>query len=762
MATAIFFNGRRLNVPQAVTKIDASALAAVAPAAVGIIALVGTAEGGKPLSVLESDADHTRPGSITETYRGGNLRTAGVFAFEPSQDPAVPGGASKVISVKVNPATQGGTSLPDDNGADALDITSKDYGLFTGQIHLEVAAGTIQGKKLTVVFEDVSEVFDDTGGDPLFDAIYAPGADGYDTMLGSISATQFLAVATKAETGLVAERAADIGAPGVLDAVSSVAGDTTQSLTVYGLDGSGNAIAETIALTGTANVQGLTSFTKVIGCRLNAVTVGTVTVSNFPVTTTLFTLAPAVLTRGLVVATNMPASGVATVSIDVDTAVDAVLVGRTAAGAVVMEAFDLTAGNTTPVVGTSTFAAIDYIALGDIAGARTVTVSINAVATSHGEFSTVAKVVDRLNALDGFTANAVIGSFQTFLMTDADYHVAPARAAVSLLTSAKDFFADLFFAAQRLTNESAFVDGARATGGSLPPASTATAIFLTGGIEGVPTITEWQAAFDLLKRRRYNTIVALTEDSAVHFLKLTHLLAKAGDLKSEANGYVGIGTAAGAGETRANIQSQIQALNTRHLCAISQEIQRPDPDTGLATWYPPWMKAVLAAGMQAGSTIAEPLTRKTILATDIRQDSSWNPEDDKSDLIDRGLMMSEKIDGVGIRWVRSITTHLADDNLVFTEMSSNESLITAVFEFRTQMDRMIGQRGIGNSVGSMLSLADGVLGRLVDEEKIFDYRALQIEQVGDVFPTSVELAVINPINFIPITIHLTPTVAQAA
>jgi hypothetical protein len=762
MATAIFFNGRRLNVPQAVSKIDASALAAVSPAAVGIIALVGTAEGGEPLTVDESAADATRAGTIQERYRSGNLRTAGIFVFEPSADDAVPGGASKVIGVKVNPATQSGTTLPDDNAADALDITSKDWGQFTEQINLEVAAGTLQGKKLTVVFEDVSEVFDDVGGEALFDALYAPGADGYDTMVASISATQFLAAATKAELGLVAERAADIPAPGVVDVDSSSALDITQSVTVYGLDAGGNAISETIALTGTTNAQGNTAFTKVCGCRLSAACVGTITVSDFPVVTTLFTLAPATVTRGLVVATNMPAAGVATVSIDSDTAVDAILVGRSASGALVQEAFDLTTGATTPVVGTSTFAYIDYIVLGDIAGARTVTVSIDAVLTAHTSFPTVATVVDRLNALDGFTANAVVGNYQTFLMTDADYHTSPARPAVSLLTPAKDFYADLYYCALKLTQESAYVNGARATGGVLPPANTVAPIYLTGGSEGTPTITQWQAAFDLLKARRYNILVPLTQDSAVHFAALTHLLAKNGDLKSEANGYVGIGTAGGAGETRANIQSQIQTLNTRHLCAVSQEVQRYDPATGLATWYPPWMFAALAAGMQAGSTIAEPLTRKLILCTDIRNDASWDVQDDKSDLIDRGLMIAEKVDGVGIRWVRSITTHLSDDNLAFVEMSSNESLITAVYEFRTTMDIMIGKRGIGNNVASMVSLAHGVLGRLIDEEKIVAYRALQIEQVGDVFPTSVELALVNPINFIPITVHLTPTVAQAA
>jgi hypothetical protein len=762
MATAIFFNGRRLNVPQAVTKIDTSGLATVSPAAVGIIALVGTAEGGKPLTIEESEADATRPSKILERYHGGDLRTAGIFAFEPSADEAIPGGAQKVIGVKVNPATQSGISLPDGNGADAIDITSKDYGLRENQVNIEVGSGTTKGKKLTVVFEDTAEVFDDTGGDSLFDAIYAPDSEGYGTMLGSIDASAFVAAATKAKTGLSAERTNDIPAPGVFDAVSSAAGDTTQSLTVFGLDGSGNAISETKKLSGTTNVQGSTSFTKVVGCVLDGACAGTVTVSDYPITTTLFTLAPATLTRGLVVTTNTPAAGVPTVSIDSDTAVDAVLVGLSPAGAVALEAFDLTTGATTPVVGTTDFAALTYIALGDVALARTVTISIDAAKTLHASFSTVAKVVDRLNALAGFTANANIGSYTTFRMVDADYNVAPTRPAENLIGAAKDFYADLYFCANKLTSSSAFVNGAKATGGALPPANTTAPVFLIGGDEGTTTIAEWQQAFDLLKKRRYNIIVPLTRDPAVHFLALTHLIAKAGVLKSEANGYVGIGKADGSGETRSEIQSQIQALNTRHICAISQELQRFDNDTGESTWYPPYMKAVVAAGMQAGSVIGEPLTHKLLLGTDIRNDPSWSVEDDVSDLIDRGLMMSEKIDGVGIRWVRSITTHLADDNVVFVEMSANESLITAVYEFRNRMEQKIGSRGLGGTVGTLYSIGRGVLNEMVDEEKIVAHRALQIEQVGDVFPTSVQLSVVLPVNFIPITIHLTPTLAAAA
>lgn len=756
MATAIFFNGRRINVPQVVSKIDASALSSISPSAVGIVALIGNVEGGVPLTVDETYSDMTRAGQVFDRYRTGDLKTASLFAFEPSSDEAVPNGAQKIVAVKVNPATRSTATLQDGSAVNAVDLTSHDYGLFTEQINITVEAGTTQGKKLTIVFEDESEVFDDVGGDPIFTVGYTAGADGYDTITGQVTATQFLAPATKDELGLLAERTADIPAPGVLDVASDNAGDTTQTITVYGLDASDVPIKESIALNGTTNVTGSVSFTKVLGCVLDGVALGTVTVSDSPISASLFVLATTVLTRGVVLTTATPVNGVITVTIDTDDATDCVIRGTNASGIEIAERIDLTAANTTPVVGTTVFAKITQIELGDTAAARTVSISCNAEATSLSTFATVSKLVDRLNSLDGFTAAALVRNPTTFLMTDMDY-----GAAVNLLAVTADFDADLFKIIDKLNTESAYVSAARATGGTGAPADTASPVYLTGGIEGVTTISQWQEAFELLRKRRVTTIVPLTQDPAVHNLLLSHLVERAGRLRSEANGYAGLGTVDGAGETRGNIKSQIQVLQSRHISAISEECQRFDPETGVATWYPPYIYSSIAAGMQAGSPIGEPMTRKRPNITDTRNDSSWSVENDVEELIDAGLMMSEKVDGVGIRWVRSITTHLADDNVVFSEMSANEAANTAIFELRQTLELKIGQRGLAGSAAAIKGLANDALGRLIDDEIIVAYRALQVEQIGDVFPVSVEIAPVLPINFIPITVHLVAVRAAA-
>jgi hypothetical protein len=756
MATAIFFNGRRINIPQVASRVDASALQAVSPAAVGIVALLGEAEGGEPLTV-NVDNDLTQAGAINDQYRSGDLKTASRFCFEPSADEAVPGGAQRIVPVKVNPSTQSTATLSDIDPKPAVDLTSRDWGQFTEQINIDVAAGTVQGKLITVVFEDITETFDDVGGDAVFTVLYAPGADGYDAITGAITAAAFTAAASKDEAGLDTEltTSTPVGLPAGLEAVSSAAGDTTQSLTIYGLVGT-TATQETIALNGTTIVPTtILLWDKVLGASLDAAAAGTITLRVAGAGATALTLAPAVLTRGVVLTTNTPVSGVLTVSIDVDTAVDVAVFGLAPNGTLAGERFDMTTGFTTPVVGAVTFREITVIALGDVAAARTITTAANAEVASTSTFTTVQQLVDRLNSLAGFTAVATVSNPATFNVADADY-----AAAISLLATAS-FFADLFAFIDILNTSSQFVTAARASGATAVPDNLATPTFLTGGIEGATTITEWQAAFSLLRSRRVTTIVPLTQDPAVHNLLLTHLIERAGKLRSEANGYVGIGTVGGAGETLTNIRSQIQALNTRHISAISQEVQRFDPDTGLATFYAPHIFGAIAAGMQAGSAIGEPLTRKLPIALDIRNDSSWEVENDGELLIDSGLMFAESVDGVGIRWVRSVTTHLQDDNVVFTEMSANESANTAIFRLRRALDQKIGNRALANSVGVIKGIATDELERLIADEIIVAFRALQVDQVNDVFPVSVEIAPVVPINFIPITVHLVPLRAAA-
>jgi hypothetical protein len=758
MATAIYFDGRRINRPGAYSKIDASALADVAPGAVGIVALLGTAEGGKPLSIDPQFSDATTPEQVRSRYRSGDLRIAAEFAFAPSQDEAVPGGAQRVVAVKVNPATQSAASLSDSLANPSLDLLSRDWGLFTSQINVSIGDGSTQGKMVTVVFEDTTETFDNVGGDSILELEYTPGADGYTTALASITATQFLVAATKTGmAGLSTQLTAQPSAASVLSVASNNAGDTTQILTVYGLDAAAAPIQETFALNGTTPVVGVVSFTQVTGALLSAVAAGTVTLSDDD-PATILTLAAGTTTRGLRLPTNLPAAGVITLTSSADLAGSNVVVrGLNASGSAIARRFNLATASSVPVVDTVEFSRIDHFELGDMPAANTFQISLNAVSIAHASFSTLQRLVDRLNMLGGMAATALVSNPTTYQTADADY-ASPA----SIVSTALAFSGDLYAVISALNSLSQFVTATRASGATAPPANVGP-VYLTGGTEGAVTATEWQAAFSLLKKRRVNVIVPLTNDAAIQALLGAHLKERAGKLRSEANGYVGLGTVAGAGDTRANIKSRIQTLQTRHISAIAQEVQRPHPITLEQQFWPPYIFAAIAAGMQAGSPIAEPLTHKLIQASDLRNDSSWDVVNDESEMIDAGLMLAEVSDGVGVRWVRSITTHIADDNLAYVEMSMNESLNTAVFEFRRTLETIFaGKRGLGATVGDMKAKATDTLDGLVRDEIIFGYRSLSVVQIGDTFPISLELAPVGPINFIPITVHVVLPVSAAA
>lgn len=81
-----------------------------------------------------------------------------------------------------------------------------------------------------------------------------------------------------------------------VDVVSSSAGDTTQTLTVYGLNDNGETISEAITLTGTTAHAGTKTFASVLQVKLDLTAVGTVTVRKGGTTTALAALVPAELT----------------------------------------------------------------------------------------------------------------------------------------------------------------------------------------------------------------------------------------------------------------------------------------------------------------------------------------------------------------------------------------------------------------------------------------------------------------------------------
>ena len=178
-ASTIFFNGRVISVPGSYSEVDASGLEQVGLGAAGIVAVIGTAEGGRPVSDITETSEFLRlnkPEKGNELFRSGDLREVVPFLFAPGNDPDILGGAVEVVAMKTNPATQSNGTFQNPQG-DAMVLTSRDFGAFTTQINVSIADGTIQGKLLTIIFEDITESVDDLGGDDIFELQYQPGTN---------------------------------------------------------------------------------------------------------------------------------------------------------------------------------------------------------------------------------------------------------------------------------------------------------------------------------------------------------------------------------------------------------------------------------------------------------------------------------------------------------------------------------------------------------------------------------------------------------
>lgn len=832
MATSVFFNGAVISVPGSYSKVDASGLETVGLGATGIVAMLGTSVGGRPVSNITDPADLLRlttPQQNRDAFRSGDLLEAGGILFEPSNDEQILAGAQQIVACKVNPATQGTATLANAAGS-AVDLTSQDWGAFVDQINITVATGTNQGKLITIIFEDVTEAFDDVGGDNIFTLDYETGTDTWDTMTAEINAGGRLkCLATRAELGLDAD-VTSLLAQGAARVVSSDAGDIGQTITLYGLNATGVAVSETLTLNGTTPVNGSQIFGlgDLLGAVVSGTTAGAVTVSDQVIPTTVMTVALGTNpSKGLVVGSAMfVANKVVQGVLDAAGTENPILVGKNAAGVTQLHA--LTLEGTDPVLGASasitavftwdgtttvvatgadtsevvvndwirldsdgqwfqitalvtntsvtisnpdgltipsgatarsvtksvpTWSELTTIVLGDVAAARTFTASATAAETSATVQTTVQQAADFYNAKQvgvlGFFFSIVTSSL-SFLMANMD-----TATATSVVGAPSGFLADLYAFINEITTKSALLSAAEAsgaTGGA--PNNTTTPVFLSGGGEGTTTFANYQAALNLLKRLRINTIVPLTGDPAVHAAVEAHCAYMGGVGRSERDGKLGALNAALTDvPTKTEFKAQAVDLNSRHTQLVGQAIERFNT-SGIRTEFLPPFAACVAAGMQAGSPVGTPLTHKVTDVLAFRQDTTWNPLDDAEELIQAGVLFLENVDGIGRRWVRGVTTHLTSDNLAFTEASVNQAANFAAFNFRNAMESFVGQQGFSGTVNGAKGIAITQLGLQVDAQVLVGYQALAIDIVLDVLEVSVQIAPVVPINFVTTVLHL--------
>jgi hypothetical protein len=775
-ASSIYFNGRFTRVPGSYSEVDASGLDAVGLTASGYVAVIGTAIGGKPYSDIDNDdvqgtiQKSTRPGKAAGFFESGSdLLEAEGLLFNPSNDGDIEGGAQRVYWIKVNKSTQSTLAVSGPSGQ-AMVMTSEGYGWKTTRLNYEKGPGTNQGHMITLTLDATIEVLDDIGGDSIFTLSFtAPGSgNGYTTLTGQSMSNRLEAQYTKTMLGRDTEMAGLLlvvgyAAGSLVEIVSDNAGDMG-SVTIYGVDETGAAISETVVLTGTTPVSTVDQYNEVHGARIDGAPAGSVFVRNPAAGANICILTSVNQTRGLQALENFWISGPASFVADAATGRRVSWFGTTSASVAADDVATL--NGTGPVAGTdNTMNQVAYVALGMVQATRTLTMSGLSLQVLYATYDTVAKQGVRWNSFTGYTFTQVT-AIGTYAMTSIDL-VGPVNILSPSVLGA--FTGDLAAIIAAINAKSELATVVKGTPGLEAPTDTTTALFFTGGHEGnstpgqeatpYATAGDWQLAIDVLKKIFVNTLVPLTADAAVHAIVKAHCSYMAGAGRMERDAVVGL-QSSGSLPTRTQIKSQVVALNTRHVRAVAQQCERYNAALTKVKMAPHYT-ACLVAGMQAGSSVGTSLTFKYANTLGVYGNSDWHPQDDGDEMLEMGLLFMETIDGVGFRWVRNITTYLIDSNLAYTEGSVNEATNYAAYNFRTQMETMVGAKGFTGTVQAAESVARQTLTLLMDDA-LTAWRSLAIELTLDVMEVDVEISPVLPVNFIQSTIHLVSTPLSAA
>ena len=282
--------------------------------------------------------------------------------------------------------------------------------------------------------------------------------------------------------------------------------------------------------------------------------------------------------------------------------------------------------------------------------------------------------------------------------------------------------------------------------GTKKPTPPANAFNLLGGADDADiSYAEWEATFAKLdKSQSIQIIVPMSDDVEVGKRLVTHCKNMAGKGQSECNGWFGAAKA----KTIDQLASEyVNHLNSRHVACVGQQIKLTDW-LGRTVIYDPWALALICAGVQAGTGIAVPMTHKRVSLLDTIQ-NDWDPATHADDAIKKGLCIVTR-DRLGHKIERSVTTHVLDDNPIFSEVSANESMNTCIRDLRAFVEGRIGDANTAGMADLVKAVAMTRLRAQIEDGviKAFDEKTLAVVDLGDRLRIDIRIAVVEPINFI--------------
>ena len=136
------FDGKFYRLPTVAVKTDVSSFVNFGLAPGGIVAMMGSAQGGTPNEVVR----FTDPNEAAQYFRSGDLVTAAQQAWQH--------GAQVIYLTRIGNALQSTKTVSNVASANIATITADGYGAYTNDVEIKIENGSLSGKKMTVRLYD--------------------------------------------------------------------------------------------------------------------------------------------------------------------------------------------------------------------------------------------------------------------------------------------------------------------------------------------------------------------------------------------------------------------------------------------------------------------------------------------------------------------------------------------------------------------------------------------------------------------------------
>lgn len=304
------------------------------------------------------------------------------------------------------------------------------------------------------------------------------------------------------------------------------------------------------------------------------------------------------------------------------------------------------------------------------------------------------------------------------------------------------------------------------------PVATTVPVFLSAGALGGSTAAAVQAGLDALQKVRVNSVVplfsrdatsdildGLTDASSTYTIDAvnaglkTHLLLMSNTKnRSERNGYASYKGTYADSKTKANTLASERVS----LCIQDVKILKT---TGVLAYVQPWGMACVAAGMQAGAAIGEPMTRKSINVSGVTH-ADFDPATQGDDAIANGILYAEQPES-GFRIEVGNTTYGKDSNFVYNRISVLYAADTFAYNLRKLYDALF----VGTAAATPVAVQNATIGYAAaakdagwivgdDTNEGLGYKNLVVTQSGNVISVSIVITPVQGVDFLLPSIQL--------